>query len=1018
MNLNIKSIVCFALLMGVLGTSSADAQNNKKKKEVQFLNITSTIVDENNEPIANAEMITREGSATDFSDEAGKVSVTSVVGGIVLVEAMGYEDVVIDLSKGSVPEKIVMTKTGYLASSRDIVERFDESTQKLAFFNGAMSTVSGDELAMYPDYNLSNTLQGRVAGLVSSMAAGTHGANTANLYIRGQHRDDTNTIMVVIDGMERDYDDVLPEEIESITIYKDAIGKILYGSRGANGVMVITTKRGVPNKRTVNVKMESGASIATRTADYLNSYDYATLYNEACENDGISPLYSAETLEGYKNSTGENDLYYPDVDYSDYFLRNSAIFSKASLDMVGGNDRIKYAVVGGVLMGESFEGVGSPSSINRINVRGNLDVKITDDISFVANTAARFENRNYGYLDSSNVFNRVATYLPNEAPLTIDADVLGLDPSYDGVPYFGASTRVTANLLADTVYGGTTEERYNTNQTNLGLRFDLDRYVKGLSFGGDFMIDNYDYIKTGQDDIYATYAVVGTEEGSPVFQQVRLQSLESDDSRDGFSTKRTTGWKGYINYNRTMGKHDLSAGAGMDYYFQETTGKTQDIINTQTTLRGNYVYDDKISVEASFALLGSNRYSSSNRYYLSRAFGASWILSKEDFLKDSSVVDFLKVKASYGVLGYDAATSFLLYNLRWQNQGTTSFGYSNGTSAERISLVSVASDFKWESSSEYNVGLEGFFFGGRLRTEINYFHETRRDMVGTINSDVADIYGGYIEYDNMGSVRNQGMDAYVSWTQRSGDLTYSVGLTALVSKNKILEWNEVAYQDDENLRTVGQSTSAMYGYTAIGLFGKDVDIDSHPEQRLGDYQNGDVAYADINNDGVIDTRDISVIGDSFPTGVFGIDADIQYKNWGLYVLGTAEVGVDTWTNNAYYWVDGLDKYSDIVWDRYHETNNPTGSYPRLTTLSADNNNVNSTLWMKSASYFRLKNVQLSYTFNFKAPTAPVDKIKLFVNATNLFVISSIKELDPEVLNAGVSNIPIARTITGGVSVTF
>ncbi|MFI3305001.1 MAG: SusC/RagA family TonB-linked outer membrane protein [Rikenellaceae bacterium] len=1024
MNINIRSIVCFALLTALLGVSSVDAQNKKnaKKKEVQYLDVTSVIVDESGEPIENAEMITREGAYTAFSDANGEVTVTSVVGGILLVEAFGYEDVVIELTKEGAPAKIAMKSVELLESSDDVVLRQDGSSTKIANFTGAADTIDGSKLNAYADYNLSNALQGRIAGLVASQDAGSHGANTSTLYIRGQHRDATNTILVLVDGFVRDYNDILPEEVESITVYKDAIGKVLYGSRGANGVLEITTKRGAANKRVVNVKAEKGVSIATRTADYLNSYDYATLYNEASVNDGLSPLYSAETINGYMGSAGNSDLFYPDVDYSDYFLSNSANFTKATIDMAGGNDRIKYSVVGGLLLGGGFEAVGPQSKITRINVRGSIDVKITDELSFVANSAARFENNKYGSLNSATIYSRVGTYLPNEAPLTISAEdayaSLSLSPSLDGSPFFGASTRVVANLLADMVYGGNTESKYNTNHTNLGLRFNLNEQVEGLSFGGDFYLDNTDTFQLGQTDTYATYAVTGkNDDGTAVLTQSRKLNLADSDSREAFTSKRNMGYRGMADFTRSFGDHDLSTGALFYYSFQETMNKNQNVVNTHTTLRADYTYDDKYSAEASFALLGSNRYAKENRYFLSRAFGASAILSKMDFLKNSSVVDYLKLKASYGVLGYDAATSFLLYKQLWANAGTTSFGSANSTSAERVYMVNVASDINWENSTEYNVGLEGIFFDGRLRGEINYFHETRRDMVESITSDVANILGGYIEVDNVGSIRNQGIDAAIEWSQRKGDLNYSVGLNLLISKNKVLDWDDYDYPDDVQ-KTIGKSTSVMKGYEALGLFGKDVDLEGHATQMFGDYGNGDIAYKDQNGDGIIDARDQVVLGDSFPTGVFGIDFEVNYKGWGLYALGTAEVGVSSWLNNAYYWVDGLTKYSTVVTDRYHEINNPTGSYPRLTTLSADNNFVNSSYWLSSASYFRMKNVQLSYTFSFKSVKAPVDKVKLFVNGTNLFVLSPIKDLDPEALTAGVSTCPIARTVTGGVCVTF
>ncbi len=818
--------------------------------------------------------------------------------------------------------------------------------------------------------------------------------------------------------MERDYDDIIPEEIETITVLKDASAKILYGARAANGVMVITTKRGTTTGRVVRASVESGITMATRTADYLNSYEYATLYNEARENDGLSPYYSQADLWGYQNSTGANDLFYPDVDHYSEVMDSTMSITKAVIDLTGGNEKVKYATVADYIHGTGYESDPKPT-LNRINVRGSLDVNVTDWMRFVVSSVARFETRVWGKLDSSNLITRIATHRPNEYPLTISASDLGLDAATDGTPFFGGSRTTTGNIIADTVYGGYTEERYITSQTNLGLRFDLDKFVKGLSLGGDFMFDIYDYFKQAQTHSEAVYALVDSDiVGDPVFQQVRSESISTSASRSAFSTIRSSGARMMADYNRSIDNHDFSVAAAYNYYFQDVVGKNQNIVNTTTSLRANYIYDDRFSVEGSVALLGSNRYDKNNRFFASRAVGGAWILSNESFMKSSSVVDFLKLKASYGVLGYDAATDYLQYYYAWGNTSSTSFGEANASSSSTVEIVRVASDIDWEYSQDLNVGVEGRLFGSRLMFEFNLFQEHRKDMVAALNYEVADILGGLIEVGNVGEVRNRGVDGLVRWSESRGDFSYSVGTNFTISRNKTLAWNEVDYGSTYYAGVVGQSTSAMYGYVAEGLFGKDVELEGHAIQQLGDYQEGDIAYQDLNNDGFINEADRTVLGDSHPMLSYGVELDLKYKNWGLYILGTGETGVQMWLNNSYYWVDGGDKYTAATLDRWHATNNPNGSYPRLTTYESSNNYVNSSFWMESANYLRLKNVQLSYTFDLSAKQIPVKGLKLYLNGTNLCVASTIKELDPEGIDAGVTNYPIGRTVTAGVSVTF
>ena len=265
----------------------------------------------------------------------------------------------------------------------------------------------------------------------------------------------------------------------------------------------------------------------------------------------------------------------------------------------------------------------------------------------------------------------------------------------------------------------------------------------------------------------------------------------------------------------------------------------------------------------------------------------------------------------------------------------------------------------------------------------------------------------------MGTVLNEGVEAQARWQDKTGDFSYSIGANVLWSRNKILEWNQVLHGETYRY-TVGQSTSAMTGHVAEGLFGRDVDIENHPSQAFGHYQDGDIAYQDLNGDGVVDGRDVKVIGNSYPSATLGFDLSLNYKGWGLYALFYAELGVDAWTNSSYYWNYGENAYSVLARDRWHPANNPQGTYPRLTTTDAKNNWQNSTFWMADTDWFRLKNLELSYTFSsFRKPV--LKGLKIFLRGTNIFTVSSFKDLDPELPEAGLTNYPVGRTFTAGVA---
>lgn len=887
----------------------------------------------------------------------------------------------------------------------------------------SVENISGESLRSYPDILLSNSLQGKSAGLIVRMTNNGLGNNEANLFIRGLSTSGNAQAMVIVDGIERPFDDLLAEEIERIEVLKDAPAKILYGPSAANGVLVVTTKRGVSGKQQIRVNAESGVMQATRMPSYLNSYDYATLYNEARANDGLPALYQPYQLEGYRNSTGVNDVLYPDVDYYNYFLKKQSIYKKATLEANGGHKALKYALVAGYLNGGGFENIGESADLTRLNLRGNLDIEVTDYLSVVADVAGRMENRGWGAINSSGIFTQLSTTYPNEYPLTIGADVLGLTPNENGVPYFGTSLRKGNNLLAEMQYRGMSQERYITSQTNVGLDFDFGKRVKGLTASAFITFDNYTYVRQELRENFETYAVrtyLDDQGNEQVDYPLVTKLAPSDDiTAADDATRRTIGWRGNVGYQNSFGDHHFSAMAGYRFYRNEMKGASQDVINCNYNLRLNYDYAKKYLLELTTAYMGNNKFAPGKRFFLSPAIGAGWVMSNEDFLSDNEHVDFLKLKASYGMLGYSGNTDYWLYNTAWGADGTIALNEGNTSNAKVVNLIRLGNpNLKWERSQEFNVGFEGLFMDKRLRASVEYFNEKRMDIIGSIGSLYSDQAGTYMMQGNIGSVRNQGIDGTISWTEKKGELQYRAGLNFTISNNKLLTSNELGNIPEADLRRIGKPTDGIYGLQSLGFLGRDVDINNAPVQKFGPYGDGDLAYADRNGDGIVDDRDEMLIGNNFPLTVLGIDLELNYRGWGLYVLGTSELGVNKMLTNSYYWNTGAGKYSTLAMDRYHAVNNPGGSYPALTTTPGVNSYRNSDFWIANASFFRLKNIELSYTLKPASSKLFSKGIKIFARGTNVFVISGIKDLDPEALDAGVTNNPITAFYTGGVSFTF
>lgn len=1003
-------------------TASLKAQDKPRKKKTVLIEVNGQVTDNAGKPLSGVTVLSGEGSIVNYTDAGGKFSLRTRADGTLLIEAFGYKDAVINLKEGN-PTVIKLQSEDLYASERDVHERADGGVTYQRDMVGAVSKLSMENVRKYPDLQLSNALQGQASGLIAISEDGGLGYNSSSLYVRGQHNNGTNNALVIIDGIERPIDDILPEEIESIEVLKDATAKILYGAAATNGVVLVRTKRGEAHKRIIRVGVEYGVQPSVRMPKFLDSYNYSTLFNEARANDGMNPYYSDTQLDAYRNSGGANDVLYPNVDYYNEFLLDQNIYRKGTLEFNGGNEGVKYALVGGYTGGSGLEKVGERSALHRMNARGNLDIKITDYLTVTADVAARVELKNWGAKDGAGIFSTLSSNRPNEYPFIIPNETLSgqFTPNEDGTPFFGASTRVVDNLYADMAYGGNTSERYVNSQTNLGANFDFNKYVKGLTFNAYVTFDNYSYLRQELRNTYPTYAIDTYKDldGETItrYTQMKKLNLPKKQNIASNNTYRYFGVRADVGYARTLGLHDFSAIAAFRYTKNEMTGMTQDFKDANMSLRLNYGYDKRYLAEVTMAGMGSNKFDKDNRFFFSPAVGASWIISNEDFMKELNAVNFLKLKASFGVLGYTGNNGFFLYQTGWNNNGN--YNFFQDQTDRKVNLARWGNpDLTWEYSQEFNVGIEGLFFDNRLSAEFNYFRECRKDIIGVNNAAYAAIAGKYTMYENIGQVTNQGLDFAVNWNGSVGrDFFYTVGANMTFSKNKLNKWNELDGVEGYR-KAVGRSTSSIFGLQALGLFGKDVPLEGHPLQSYGVYQNGDIAYADMNNNNIIDDNDRVSLGQTFPVTTWGINVDLKYKGFGLYMLGTLHTGITKLCTNAYYWNNGLKGYSELALNRYHEVNNPAGTMPRLTTTTDSNNFRDSSFWTENGSFFRLKNVELSYTFENKTGNYFANKCKLFVRGTNLLTFSKIKDMDPERLNAGITNYPVYMTVTGGVSVTF
>ena len=902
-------------------------------------------------------------------------------------------------------------------------ERGDGGYTKQDESVSAISTVDADKLEAMPVMQLSNALQGTASGLEVITGTGGLGFDVSSVYIRGHHTTGTSGAVFVVDGIIRDINDFNAEEIESIEVLKDATAKLLYGPQAANGVVVVRTKRGYDAPRQIRVGAEYGIMQVTKYPEFLGTLDYVNLYNEACANDGLGAYYSAADIAAYQNSEGENDLYHPSVDYYDRFVGNTATYRRALLEMIGGNKKARYAVNVGYVGGAGVEKVGPNSDVNRLNVRANLDIQVTDFLEIEADVAARLEKKDWGAMDNGAFFQLLSTLRPNEYPFAINPEDIngkdGIVVGEDETMLFGASERKSANIFSDASVGGTTSQRSMAAQNNLGAKFDLSDWAEGLKAEAFVTFDNYTILRQELRNAYPTYSVLKylDETGTQAYRidQRKKLSLPKTQNIASDDTYRQLGWRASVSYDKTWNRHALSSNLSYKNYHQEKTGATQDNNNDILSFRNSYNYDKRYLAEVTVAMMGSNAFDKGSKHFLSGAAGVGWVLSNEDFLKGSAVVDFLKIKVGAGRLGCTTDTGFFLYDTSWVKG--SSHAFSNDLSTVSYSTKRVGNpDLKWEYQDEANVGIEFAMFAGRLSGEVNAFIEARKNIIGQNYAKYPTSAGTYVPYENIGEVCNRGADFGLTWSDHTaGGFQYSAGINATFTKNEIV--TSPSFSDVEDYRTIiGKPTSAIFGLESQGLFGKDVALAGHPSQKYSAVQNGDIAYVDKNGDGIVDNSDKCMIGQTFPLTQLGFNLSFAYKGFSLYALATSSIGQTVTCTNSYFKNDGDDSYSVLALDRYHAVNNPGGSQPRLTTVSGGNNDVTSSFWTKDGSFLRLKNVEISYSFLRGQSTQR--NYKVFVRGANLLVLSSIKDLDPECLASGVTTYPFFRTVTGGLSLTF
>ena len=942
----------------------------------------------------------------------------------------------------------------------------------------AISSIDTKELLKSPSGSVANALSGAVTGLSSIQPSGQPGAENPSIYIRGTGSlsDELSKPLILVDGVERSFFQMDSHEIESITVLKDAASTAVFGVRGANGVVLVTTRRGVSGKPVISLNSSFGLTQALRNLKGMDSYTYATLYNEAQLSDNPSLTesqlgFSPFVIDMFR--TNEDPIMFPNVDWNDYLFKNLAWQTQHNLTLSGGGERFRYFVSLGYLLqdgmlkqlGESYD----PNyQYKRFNYRSNVDIDITKSTLLKVNIGGHVGAKREPRTDE--LWRKVLWSTPFSSPGIVDGKLIS---NIYSNRYISIGER---SCPLDYYYNyGYNVDTDNVLNLDLALEQKLDFITPGLSMNIKGAYNTNYNVKASRTpsgaDSMCTPIYLGSIETpgmdfwdprfdrTIVYQTDGVSGLHEQMSY-GEEVGRGRNWYGEfsLNYSRSFGDHDVSAlflyNQSKKYYPEtKIDGKVfyMDIPTAYVGYVGRmtYAYKKRYMVDLNAGYNGSENFAPDKRFGFFPAVSAGWILSEEKFMKKQKVIDFLKLRASYGIVGNDKmenarflymAGAWSGYNTVAKGQGSWQFGKDGGTGLLPDAKENTMGnpDVTWEKVAKQNYGIDLKMFDSRLSLTADVFFEKRKDILSTRNTlpAITDINLPKI---NLGKVNNHGYELSLGWNDRAGKVDYWLKANVSYAKNKIIYMDEVV-PNEPYMAETGRSTGLTYGYIFDRFLQKDdFDADGNlkkdengrqilPQMALGTPRPGDALFKDLNGDGVINGDDKTRFGYAErPDYVFGFLGGLKWKNFEFSMQWTAAMNasriLDGEYRNAFGSTNSRMLLKFLADGRWTEEN-PNSRFPRLTFMNKSHYLQTSDLWLMNGSYLRLKTAEISYTLPQKdfLKKVGIESVRFYCNGYNLLTLFSDLndiDIDPEgVTDGGNNNYPNIRIYNFGVNISF
>ena len=1022
--------------------------------------VKGKVVDEKGQPMIGVTVVedgTTNGTTTDLD---GTFSLTVASNNSVLVfSSLGYKE----------QKEPVGARTTFNVTLKEETQAIDDvvvvgyGVQKKGMLTASVASIGSEKLTNAPADNISNMLGGKLPGLVSRQTSGVPGDNESEIYIRGISTTGTSTPLILVDGVERDFANLDPSEIANITILKDAASAAVYGVKGANGVILVTTRRGEVARTTVSY---NGAITLSQNADMLELLDgneYAYWHNKATDLDGTAREYNEAQL-GYIRNGNDPQGVFGNTDWLKLIFKKVAVGHNHNVSVTGGNKTVRYFVGGSFL---DQDGIIENVWFKRYNLRSNIDISLSDRLTLKVDVSGRIENRHQPGVSAGS------------SDPTASLDNGGADYGYKNIIFYAISARPTVNpQMPDGTYigyynpliardeSGFMDRNNSYVQTSLNLEYKIPG-VEGLTAKGMF---SYDFQNSLEKKLFLPCEQVTPQYGSlNESGGVNLTASNSPHLISGVNqlSESHTWFSRYtyqlmLNYTNRFDLHEVGAdlvweqsgsstrsfGASkqnfaiteipdLDFSNEVTpnsvTGSHSNTGRQGLLLRANYAYDSRYLVQASVRGDWSSKFAKGHRLGIFPAVSLGWRISEEGFMENTrGILDNLKLRASWGVLGNDGIDDFLF--MQGLALTTTSTVVINGVPVQSLYTTSIPNEnITWETTTTYNVGLDFSLWNGKLGFEGDAFYKVTTDILQSqAGQQPPSIGGNYPSIVNGGVVDVRGFEVVLTHRNHVGDFNYNISANASFARNRY-----VSTPDSDNIPSyqskIGQPLNAVLGYVSDGLYQSEEDLATSPKTSDA-VRVGDIKYKDLNGDGKITAEDRTwIAGSQLPEVMFGLNFDFNWKgfDFSMFFQGAAETDImlcgtytalgysdGTYYTQAFKWGSNPPKY---LVEGSWTPDNTDAEYPRLSAASSTNNSLASDFWKRDASYLRLKTMQLGYTLPASITRKfYVEQLRIYFNASNVFTISKLSKMgiDPEAPSVNNGYYPQQRVFSVGVNLTF